>query len=414
MKKKMEDGDTRMTIRPELIDELLKECTDPPQLLAEGGFLKQLTGALIERCLQAEMDEHLGYRKHGKRDETTGNARNGSSRKTLKGAQGEIDIAVPRDRHASFEPLLIPKHETRLEGFDDKILALYARGMTTRDIQAQIQELYGVEISATFVSNVTEAVLDEVRQWQSRPLEALYPIVYVDCLVVKVRENQRIINRALYLALGVNMEGQKELLGMWLGHNEGAKFWLSVFTELQNRGLKDIFVACVDGLTGLPEAIEALYRQTQVQLCMVHLVRNSLKYVSYKHRKEVATDLKQIYASATETEAEFQLELFAEKWETKYASISKLWRSHWSRVIPLFTYPEDIRKVIYTTNAIESVNMSLRKVTRNHRIFPSEEAVYKVVYLAMFNIAKKWTMPIHHWAPALNCFAILFGERFPQ
>lgn len=414
MKKKLENDDTQRTIRPELIDELLKECADPSQLLAEGGFLKQLTGALIERCLQAEMEEHLGYPKHGKRDATTGNTRNGSSRKTLKGTHGEIDIAVPRDRHATFEPLLVPKHETRLEGFDEKILALYARGMTTRDIQTQIQELYGVEISATFVSNVTDAVLDEVRQWQNRPLEALYPIVYVDCLVIKVRENQRIINRALYLALGVNMEGQKELLGMWLGHNEGAKFWLSVFTELQNRGLKDIFVACVDGLTGLPEAIETLYPHTQVQLCMVHLVRNSLKYVSYKHRKEVAADLKQIYAAATEMEAEFQLELFAEKWDTKYASISKLWRNHWSHVTPLFGFPEDIRKVIYTTNAIESVNMSLRKVTRNHRIFPSEEAVYKVVYLAMVTITKKWTMPIHHWAPALNCFAMLFGERFPQ
>ncbi|GCE03518.1 IS256 family transposase [Dictyobacter aurantiacus] len=410
----MEEEKKRMTIRRELIDELLKECSDPKQLLAEGGFLKQLTGALIERCLEAEMEEHLGYPKHGKRTEECTNVRNGRSRKTLKGSQGVVSIDMPRDRDASFEPVLIPKHETRLEGFDEKILALYARGMTTRDIQAQIQELYGVDISATFVSNVTEAVLDEVRQWQNRPLEVLYPIVYVDCLVVKVRENQRIINRALYLALGVNMQGQKELLGMWLGHNEGAKFWLSVFTELHNRGLKDMFVACVDGLTGLPEAIETLYPQTQVQLCMVHMVRNSLKYVSYKHRKEVAADLKQIYAAATEMEAEFQLELFAEKWDPKYASISKLWRSHWSHVIPLFTYPEDIRKVIYTTNAIESVNMSLRKVTRNHRMFPSEEAVYKVVYLAMFNIAKKWTMPIYHWVPALNCFALLFGERFPQ
>ncbi|WP_162005352.1 IS256 family transposase [Dictyobacter vulcani] len=403
-----------MSIRPELIDELLKECTDPTQLLAEGGFLKQLTGALVERCLQAEMDVHLGYPKHGKRDETTGNVRNGSSRKTLKGSQGEIDIVVPRDRHASFEPLLIPKHETRLEGFDEKILALYARGMTTRDIQAQIQELYGVEVSPTFISNVTEAVLDEVRQWQHRPLETLYPIIYVDCLVVKVRENQRIINRALYLALGVDMHGQKELLGMWLGHNEGAKFWLSVFTELQNRGLKDIFIACVDGLTGLPEAIETLYPHARVQLCMVHMVRNSLKYVSYKHRKEVAADLKLIYSAATESEAQVYLDLFAEKWDRQYASISKMWRTNWSHVVPLFAFPEDIRKVIYTTNAIESVNMSLRKVTRNHRIFPSDEAVYKVVYLAMHNIAKKWTMPIRNWIPALNCFAIEFGERFPH
>jgi putative transposase len=412
--KKMEEGEHRMTIRRELIDELLKECPDPKELFAEGGLLKQLTGALIERCLESEMQEHLGYPKHGTRPETSRNARNGSSRKTLKGAQGEITIAVPRDREASFEPLLIPKHQTRLDGFEDKIVALYARGMTTRDIQAQMQDLYGVEVSATFISNVTEAVLDEVRQWQNRPLESVYPIVYVDCLVVKVRENQRIINRALYLALGVDMEGQKELLGMWLGHNEGAKFWLSIFTELQNRGLKDIFIACVDGLTGLPEAIEALYPQTRVQLCMVHLVRNSLKYVSYKHRKEVATDLKLIYSAATEPEAQVYLDLFAEKWDQQYRSISKLWRAHWSHVIPLFAFPEDIRKVIYTTNAIESVNMSLRKVTRNHRIFPSEEAVYKVVYLAMRTITKKWTMPIRNWLPALNCFSLEFGERFPQ
>ncbi len=403
-----------MTIRRDLIDELLKECPDPKELLAEGGFLKQLTGALIERCLEAEMEEHLGYPKHGKRSEAKGNVRNGTSRKTLKGSQGEISIAVPRDREASFEPVLIPKHQTRLEGFEEKILALYARGMTTRDIQAQIHELYGVEVSPTFISNVTEAVLDEVRQWQNRPLQAVYPIVYVDCLVVKVRENQRIINKALYLALGVDMEGQKELLGMWLGHNEGAKFWLSVFTEVQNRGLKDIFIACVDGLTGLPEAIETLYPRTQVQLCMVHLVRNSLKYVSYKHRKEVAADLKLIYSAATESEAQVYLDLFAEKWDRQYASISKMWRAHWSHVIPLFAFPEDIRKVIYTTNAIESVNMSLRKVTRNHRLFPSDEAVYKVIYLAMQNIAKKWTMPIRNWVPALNCFAVAFGERFPQ
>lgn len=412
--KKMEEEKKRMTIRRELIDELLKECGDPKDLLAEGGLLKQLTGALIERCLESEMEEHLGYPKHGKRSEPGSNVRNGSSRKTLKGAQGEITIAVPRDRDASFEPVLIPKHQSRLDGFEEKILSLYARGMTTRDIQAQIHELYGVEVSPTFISNVTEAVLDEVQQWQNRPLEALYPIVYVDCLVVKVRENQRIINRALYLALGVDMDGQKELLGMWLGHNEGAKFWLSVFTELRNRGLKDIFLACVDGLTGLPEAIETLYPQTRVQLCMVHLVRNSLKYVSYKHRKEIAADLKLIYGAATETEAEFNLELFAEKWDQQYRSISRLWRAHWSHVIPLFAFPEEIRKVIYTTNAIESVNMSLRKVTRNHRIFPTEEAVYKVIYLAIQNIAKKWTMPIRNWVPALNYFAIEFGERFPQ
>ncbi len=403
-----------MTIRPELIDELLQECSDPHEVLAEGGLIKQLTKAIIERCLETELEAHLGYPKHGRRETSTGNARNGSSRKKLKGAQGEIEIAVPRDRQASFEPQLIQKHQTRLEGFEDKILALYARGMTTRDIQAQVQDLYGVEVSPTFISNITEAVMDEVRQWQNRPLDQIYPIVSVDCLVIKVRENQRVINKAIYLALGVDMEGQKDLLGMWIAQNEGAKFWLSVFTELQNRGVKDIFIACVDGLTGLPEAIETLYPQTRVQLCMVHLVRNSLRYVSYKHRKEVAADLKLIYSASTESEAQVYLELFAEKWDRLYPTISKMWHAHWIRVIPLFAFPEDIRKVIYTTNAIESVNMTLRKVTRNHRIFPSDEAVFKVIYLAIHNIAKKWTMPIHHWKPALNCFAIEFAGRFPQ
>ena len=394
-----------MTIRPELIDELLKDYQTPQDLFGENGIIKQLTKGMIERCLQAEMQEHLGYPKHGKKKPESANTRNGKGQKTLKSEHGELEISVPRDRDGSFEPMLVKKRQSRLEGFEEKILALYARGMTTRDIAAQLQELYGVEVSPTFISNVTEEVMEEVRQWQNRPLEALYPILYVDCLVVKVRENQRVINKAVYLALGVTMEGQKELLGMWMSENEGAKFWLSVFTELQNR---------VDGLTGLPEAIETVYPQTRVQLCMVHLVRNSLKYVSYKHRKAVATDLKAIYSAATESEAEFNLELFAEKWDQQYPTISKSWRAQWARVIPLIAFSEDIRKVIYTTNAIESVNMTLRKVTRNHRIFPCDEAVYKVLYLAIQNIAKKWTMPIRDWNPALNRFAIEFAGRFPQ
>jgi putative transposase len=403
-----------MTIRSELIDELLKEYETPQQILGEGGLLKDLTKAVIERCLETELETHLGYPKHGRKDQASRNSRNGYSQKTLKGEQGHVDIEVPRDRQSTFEPQLVRKGQTRLEGFDEKILAMYARGMTTRDIQAQLQELYGVEVSPTLISNVTEAVIEEVRQWQARPLEPLYPIVYVDCLVVHVRENQRVLNKSLYLVLAVDLHGHKELLGMWIAQTEGAKFWLQVLTELQNRGVKDIFIACVDGLTGLPEAIETVYPHTRVQLCMVHLVRNSLRYVSYKHTKAVATDLKAIYSASTETEAEFNLELFAEKWDGFYPNISKSWRTHWSRVIPLFAFPEDIRKVIYTTNAIESVNMTLRKVTRNHRIFPSDEAVYKVVYLALRNIAKKWTMPIHDWKPALNRLTVEFAERFPQ
>jgi putative transposase len=403
-----------MTIRRELIDELLKDYSNPRDILAENGLLKQLSKAVIERCLETELEEHLGYPKHGRQGNEKGNKRNGQSKKTLLGEQGPLAIAVPRDRQGSFEPQLVQKGQTRLEGFDEKILTLYARGMTTRDIAAQLQELYGVEVSPTFISNVTDAILDEVRQWQMRPLEAIYPIVYVDCLVVPVREHQRVINKALYLVLAVNLEGRKELLGMWMSQNEGAKFWLAVFTELRNRGVRDTYIACVDGLVGLPEAIEAVYPQTQVQLCMVHLVRNSLRYVSHKDRKAVAHDLKAMYGAATESEAEFHLELFAEKWDASYPSISKSWRANWKRVIPLFSYPEDIRKIIYTTNAIESVNMTLRKVTRNHRIFPSDEAVYKVVYLALRNMTLKWTMPIRDWKPALNRFAIVFAERFPQ
>src|SRR5713226_8493856 len=350
-----------MTIRRELLDELLKDYQTPQEILGEGGLLKELTKAVIERCLETELDTHLGYPKHGRKGNANGNTRNGSSQKTLKGEQGHIDIEVPRDRQGMFEPQLVKKGQTRLEGFDEKILALYARGMTTRDIQAQLQELYGVEVSPTLISTVTEAVMDEVRQWQTRPLEPIDPLIYVDCLVVKVRENQRVLNKALYLVLAVNLEGQQELLGMWIAQTEGAKFWLSVLTELQNRGVKDFFIACVYGLTAVPEAIETVYPQTRVQLCMVHLVRSSLRYVSYKHMKAVATDLKAIYSASTESEAEFNLELFAEKWDALYPSISKSWRAHWARVIPLFAFPEDIRKVIYTTNAIESVNMTLRK-----------------------------------------------------
>ncbi|GCE09267.1 IS256 family transposase [Dictyobacter aurantiacus] len=378
-----------MTIRKELIDELLNECADPQEILGEGGLLKQLTKAIIERCLETELQTHLGYGKHEHKEEGVTNSRNGSSNKTVKGEQGHLQLSIPRDRESSFEPQLIKKHQTRLEGLDEKILILYSHGLTTRDIQAQLQEMYGVEISPTLISSVTDAVSDEVRQWQSRPLEAVYPIVYVDCLVVKVRENQRVINKALHLVLGVTMQGHKELLGMWITQNEGAKFWLSVFTELQNRGVKDIFLTCVDGLTGLPEAMETVFPQTRVQLCMVHMVRNSLRYVSHKHAKEVAADLKLIYTASTEGEAELNLELFAEKWDGQYPTISATWRARWSRIIPLFAFSQDIRKAIYTTNAIESVNMTLRKMTRNRRIFPSDESVFKVMYLAIQTVAKK-------------------------
>ena len=402
-----------MAIRSELIDELLQDCSDPKDLVGEGGLLKQLTKALVERCLETEIRVHLNDPKYEQRGKARGNRRNGHSHKTLKGEFGETTIAVPRDRQGEFEPQVVKKRQTHFDGFDEKIIALYGRGMTVRDIQAQLQDLYGVEVSAGLISEVTDAVIDEVKAWQSRPLDSVYPIVWMDALVVKVRENSRVINKALHLALGVNLSGKKDLLGIWMTQNEGAKFWLSVLTDLKNRGVQDILIACVDGLTGFPEAIAAVYPQTRVQLCMVHLVRTSLRYVSYKHRRELCADLKAIYSAATETEGELNLELFAEKWDGRYPTISKLWREHWVNVIPMFSFPPEIRRVIYTTNAIESLNMGLRKVTRNHRIFPNDEAALKVVYLAIQNMSKKWTAPIRDWKAALNRFAIEFEGRLP-
>ena len=399
-----------MTFRPELIDELLKEYQNPEDLMGEGGILKQLTKALVERCLTAEIDTHLQDQQCDRKQK---NRRNGHSKKTIKGEFGEVEIAVPRDRDSSFEPLIVKKRQKRFEGFDDKILSLYARGMTTRDIQEQLQELYGVEVSHALISNVTEAVDSERKAWQNRTLDEIYPIVFLDALVVKVRHEGRVINKAVHLALGVNLEGKKELLGIWMTTNESSKFWLNVMTELQNRGVKDIFIACVDGLTGFPDAIEAVFPQTRVQLCIVHLIRNSLKYVSYKDRKAVAADLKKVYSSTTESEAEQALVEFGETWDKQYPTIAKSWLNHWERVIPFFAFPQDIRKAIYTTNAIESMNMTLRKVLRNHRSFPTDESVMKVIFLAVNNISKKWTMPIRNWKSALNRFAIEFEGRFP-
>lgn len=403
-----------MTFRPELIDELLKDYRNPEDLMGEGGIFKQLSKALIERCLSAELDTQLDEERSNPEPELPRNRRNGHSKKTIKGDFGTSEVSIPRDRNGAFEPQLIPKGQTRFNGFDDKILSLYARGMSTRDIEAQLKDLYGVDVSHTLISNVTEAVEAERKAWQNRSLDEIYPILYLDAIVVKVRHEGRVINKAIHLALGVNLAGHKELLGMWVTQNESSKFWLSVLTELQNRGVRDIFIACVDGLTGFPDAIEAVFPQTQVQLCIVHLVRNSLSYVSYKDRKAVAADLKTIYQAPTEVEAEQALIVFAQRWDKQYPTISKSWLNHWSRIIPFFAFPADIRKAIYTTNAIESLNMTLRKVLRNHRAFPTDESALKVIYLAIHNISKKWTMPIRDWKAALNRFAIEFEGRFPM
>jgi putative transposase len=401
-------------IDPKIIDELIKGYKNPEDLLGKDGILKNLQKAILERILNAELTTELGYEKYDAAGRNSGNSRSGFSEKTIKGESGELQINVPRDRNGDFEPKIIPKNQTRFDGFDEKIISLYARGMTTRDIQEQLQDLYGIEVSATLISNVTNAVIDEVKIWQSRPLNKVYPIVYLDALVIKIQEDKRVINKAFYLAVGVDLDGEKELLGIWISQNEGAKFWLSVPTELKNRGVEDIFVACVDGLTGFPEAIETVYPQTQVQLCIVHMIRNSLRYVGWKNRKIVAADLKAIYGAVTIDEADLALTAFAAKWDKEFPSISKSWREKWYRLTPFFSYPADIRKAIYTTNAIESINMSLRKVIKNKRVFPSDDAALKQLYLALKNISKKWTMPIHNWKAALNCFAIMFSDRIEQ
>jgi putative transposase len=399
-----------MSIDRELIDKLLEDYEKPEDVIGKNGLIKQLTQAILEQAMEAELTHHIGYAKHERTAGGSENKRNGASRKKLKGDFGEMDLSVPRDRDGSFEPRIVPKHQRRFSGFDDKIISMYARGMTTREIQGHLEEIYGVGVSPALISEVTDAVQAEVRAWQSRPLDTLYPIVYLDALKVKMRHEGRVSNRAVHVALGVNIEGQKEVLGMWTTANEGAKFWLQVLTELQNRGVKDVFIACVDGLKGFPEAIETVYPEAQVQLCLVHLTRASLNYVNWKERKLVAADLKQIYRAATVEQAEAELESFAGKWDGKYPTISRMWRRNWERVIPMFEYPAAIRRVIYTTNAIESLHMTLRKVIKNRGSFPSEEAAMKMLYLGLRNVAAKWK-GIQHWKAALNHFTILWGDR---
>ncbi len=404
-----------MPISDKLIDQLLEGNTSPEDILGEDGLLRRLTKRVAERVLEAEMEQHLGYSKHDVTGNNTGNSRNGKSGKTVRSVHGEIDLQVPRDRNGQFAPQLVKKGERQLNGFDERIISLYAKGMTTRDIQAHFMEVYGVEVSASFISQVTHGVMEEVKAWQNRPPDSVYPIVYLDALVVRSRSSGGVENKSVYLALGINREGEKELLGLWLAQTEGARFWLSVMTERKNRGVQDILlacsVACTDGLKGFAQAIEAVYPQTRVQLCIVHQVRHSLRYVSWKQRKAVAADLRRIYSASTLTEAEQALAAFAERWDQEHPGISQSWRNNWERLSVFFDYPPQIRKVIYTTNAIESLNASLRKVTRTRRSFPNDESVMKVLYLALHEITRKWTMPIRDWKQAMSQFMILFGER---
>lgn len=397
----------------ELIKELIKD-KNPEEILGKDGLMKELVKELVECAMEAEMNNHLGYEKNDPKGNNSGNSRNGKSKKTVKGDHGEIDIEVPRDRNGEFEPIIIEKHQRRFTGFDDKITAMYARGMTTRDIQSFLKDIYGVDISPNLISEVTDSITQQVSEWQNRPLDPIYPILYLDALMISIRDEGHVRKKAVYLALGVNMEGKKELLGMWIETTEGAKFWLRVVTELSNRGVKDIFIACIDGLKGFGDAINSVFPQTEIQQSIIHMVRNSLKYVSWKDRKQVASDLKKIYQSPTEEQARTELDKFSEIWDDKYPLITRSWRNNWEGITPFFAYPDYIRKAIYTTNAIESLNNSMKKVLKTKGSFPNDEAVFKLMYLALNNVSKKWTMPIRNWGLALNQFAISFGDRMPE
>lgn len=372
-------------------------------------FRQMLTKVTVKRALNVELDDHLGYDKH--EVSRTSNSRNGTTSKTLRTEDGQFELNTPRDREGSFEPKLVKKNQTRFTSMDDKILFLYAQGMTTREIVKTFKELYGADASPSLISKVTDSVIEEVVEWQSRELDPIYPIVYLDCIVLKIRQDKQVINKAIYLALGVNMEGHKELLGMWISENEGAKFWLNVLTELQNRGVQDILIACVDGLKGFPDAINTVFPETQIQLCIVHMVRNSMKYVPWKDYKAITADLKTIYQGSSEESALKALADFSNKWDEKYPQISRSWKAHWENLNTLFQYPEDIRKAIYTKNAIESLNSVIRKATKKRKVFPTEESAKKVVYLAIRQASEKWTMPIRNWKTALNRFMIMFEDR---
>ncbi|WP_145758458.1 IS256 family transposase [Acinetobacter schindleri] len=372
-------------------------------------FTRLLTKLTVETALNAELTEHLGHEKNARKHGS--NARNGYSSKTVLSDDGEVEITTPRDRDGTFEPQLIKKNQTRITQMDSQILSLYAKGMTTREIVATFKEMYDADVSPTLISKVTDAVKEQVAEWQNRPLDALYPIVYMDCIVVKVRHNGSVINKAVFLALGINLDGHKELLGMWMAENEGAKFWLNVLTELKNRGLQDILIACVDGLKGFPDAINSVYPQTHIQLCIIHMLRNSLKYVSWKDYKAVTQDLKTVYQSPTEEAALMALDQFAQTWDDKYPQISKSWRTHWENLNTFFAYPAEIRKAIYTTNAIESLNSVIRQAIKKRKVFPTDDSVRKVIYLAIDAASKKWNMPIRDWRLAMSRFIIEFGDR---
>ena len=400
-------------IRKELLDELLAEYADPEDLTGPEGLLKRLTGALVERALQTEMTDHLGYEPGAAEGQGSGNSRNGTGKKTLRTDQGDVTVEVPRDRNGTFEPKLVKKHQRSFKGFDDKILSMYARGMSVRDIQAHLAEIYGTEVSPDLISRVTDAVIDEVQAWQARPLDAVWPIVFLDALVIKVRDQGVVQNKSAYIALGMGVDGHKEVLGIWLESNEGAKFWLKVISELKNRGVQDILITCCDGLKGFPQAIEAVFPKAIVQTCIVHMIRNSMRFVGWQQRKAVCAELRGVYAAPTEEAGLAELDAFEAKHAQRYPAIASSWRSNWERVRPFFDFPAELRRLIYTTNAIESLNFQLRKVTKAKGHFPSDDAATKLLYLALRNAEKKWTMVPRFWNSALNQLVIYFPGRLP-
>ena len=402
-----------MAITKEVLDELLKDCHGPDDFYGPEGLVKQLSKALIERMMQAELTEQLGYKKSESGEKRTENRRNGKTSKTLRTDQGPMEIEVPRDRNSEFEPKVVPKHQREWRGFDEKILSMYALGLSTKLIQENLKDIYNVDVSPELISRVTDEVKGLVEEWRNRPLERFYPVIFFDALRVNIRDEGHVSKKAVYIALAIRLDGQKEVLGMWIDQNEGAKFWMGIMNELKNRGLQDTLIAAVDGLSGFPEAINAVFPETEVQLCMVHMVRNSVKYISYKDRKAVTTDLKGIYLAPSADAAQAALDKFSEKWDVKYPAISKSWRNRWNEVIPFMKFSPEIRKAIYTTNAIESVNYNLQRNLKTRQSFLNDEAAMKLIFMILRRISKKWTMPIRNWGEALNQFSIIYGDRVP-
>lgn len=394
------------------LNQELSKCKTMEDLCGKNGLLQRLVGNMVEHLLEKEMDEHIGYEKYSTEGHNSGNSRNGRNAKTVQTSYGPVELEVPRDRNGEFEPQVVKKRQRNISSFDDKIISMYAKGMSTRDIQSHVQEIYGAEISPTAVSHITEKALEVAKEWQSRPLQKIYPITYFDAIHYKVREGGRVISKAAYTCLGIDVDGKKDVLGIWIGESEGAKFWLRVFSELKNRGVQDIFIACVDGLKGLPEAIKAVFPEADIQLCIIHMIRNSFKYVSSKNSKEFVADLKLIYRAETEKKAEENLIRLQEKWEEKYPLAVRPWVNHWENIKTFFKFPEELRRIIYTTNAVESLHRQFRKVTKNRAVFPTDESLFKLLFLAVAGLSEKWTiMPVQGWKSALSQFSILYSDR---